>query len=135
MTLVETEWWTLELPEEWDAEQDDDVIVIEDEDGVSSIEVSALLVEEGEVDDEDLAEFSRDLSDEGLTPTAVRIGAWRGLLFVHGDDESHAREWFLRQGAHFVYFAHYCLPEHAGMDDGAVDEILSTLTAREPDQA
>ncbi|HNC70168.1 MAG TPA: hypothetical protein PKZ77_06755, partial [Pseudomonadales bacterium] len=68
MPIVSTESWTLELPEEWAAEHDDDVVVIGDEDGVSCLEISALVLDEGEVADEDLEEFSRDLLDIGLRP-------------------------------------------------------------------
>lgn len=130
MPIVSTESWTLELPEEWAAEHDDDVVVIGDEDGVSCLEISALVLDEGEVADEDLEEFSRDLLDIGLRPQAVLVGDWRGRLFEHDDAEAHWREWFLRQGAHFVYAGYHCLPEDAGMDDAAIAEILATLEPR-----
>lgn len=133
MPTVATESWTLELPEEWSAEHEDDAVVIEDEDGVSCLEISALVVESGTVDDEDLAEFSRDLLDEGLRPQPVRIGGWSGRLFEHDDGEFHWREWFLRQGAHFVYAGYHCLLENAGMDDAPVAEILATLEPRRAD--
>ncbi len=130
MPIVSTESWSLELPDEWSAEHDDEVVVIEDEDGVSCLEVSALVLDEGEVAEEDLEEFSRDLLEAGVTAQAVRIGSWQGRLFEHDDAEGHWREWFLRQGAHFVYAGYHCLPEHSGMDDAAVAEILATLEPR-----
>ena len=127
MPIVATESWTLELPEEWSAQEDEDVVVIEDEDGVSCLEISALVLESGAVGDEDLAEFSRDLLDEGLKPQAVRVAGWSGKLFEHDDEEFHWREWFLRQGAHCISPGYHCLREHAGMDDAAIAEILATL--------
>jgi hypothetical protein len=132
MKLLETDWWTIELPPEWDAGQEDDVVVIEDEDGVSCLELSTLVREQGEVSDADLAEFSRELRDAGLAPRAVRIGPWRGELFEHDDEEFHWREWFLRHEGIFVYGAYHCLGENLGMDDAAIDEILSTLELRPP---
>ena len=130
MQILETDWWTIELPPEWEAEQDDEVVVIEDEDGVSCIEISSLVREDGVVSDADLAGFSLDLREEGHVSRQVSIGAWRGELFVHDDAEHHWREWFLRQGGHFVYIAYHCLLEHKHMDDAAVDEILATLEPR-----
>ena len=130
MKLLETDWWTLELPPEWEAEQDEDLIVIEDEDGVSCIELSTLVRESGKVGDADLAEFSRELRDAGVAPRAAQFGEWRGELFEHDDAEFHYREWFLRCEATFVYVAYHCLPEHRGMDDAAVDEILATMEPR-----
>ena len=134
MEILETDWWTLELPEEWQAEQDDDVIVIEDEDGVSCIEISTLVRGDATVSDADLEEFSSDLVSEGVVAQHVRIAGWQGLLFEHEDSEFHWREWFLRQQSHFVYIGYHCLNAHAGMDDAAVDEILSTLESRAPTQ-
>lgn len=131
MRVVETDWWTLELPEEWQAEQEDELVVIEDEDGVSCIEISTLVRERGQVGDAELEDFSRELREEGRTARPARVGEWQGLLFEYDDDEFHWREWYLRAGAHFLFIAYHCLPEHAGMDDAAVDEILSTVTRRE----
>jgi hypothetical protein len=134
MPIVATESWMLELPEEWSAEEDEEegVVVIEDEDGVSCLEISALVLESGTVGDEDLAEFSGDLLDEGLKPQAVRVAGWSGKLFEHDDEEFHWREWFLRHEGIFVYGAYHCLGENLGMDDAAIDEILSTLELRPP---
>ncbi len=130
MQMLETDWWTIELPPEWDAEQDDEVVVIEDEDGVSCIEISSLVREDGAVSDADLAGFSLELREEGHASRPVSVGTWRGEFFVYDDEEHHWREWFLRQGGHFVYIAYHCLLEHKSMDDAAVDEILATLEPR-----
>jgi hypothetical protein len=130
MSLVETDWWTMELPDEWEAEQEDDIVVIEDEDGVSCIEISCLVSGDAVVSEADLLEFSAELIDEGIPQQRVEIGDWQGRLFEHDDNEHHWREWFLRQGSHFVYVGYHCLLEHAGMDDAAVEEILSTLEPR-----
>ena len=124
MALHEIDWCTLELPDEWEFSQDeDDVIVIEDEDGVSCIEVfPPVIVEEGEV--------TEALREAGIPGQRVQVGGWHGELFEHDDEEHHWREWFLRQGACFVQVACHCLLEHAGMDDAAVDEIVATLEPR-----
>ena len=132
MAIHEIDWCTLEIPDEWEFSQDeDDVIVIEDEDAVSCIEIfPPVIVEEGEVSDADIAEFSAELREAGLRGKRVRVGGWQGELFEHEDEEHHWREWFLRQGNCFVQVACHCLAEHAGMDDAAVDEILATLEPR-----
>ena len=131
MKLLETDWWTLELPPEWAAEQDDELVVIEDEDGVSCLELSTLVREEGEVGDAELAEFSRELREAGIAAGAVSVGPWSGQLFEHDDDDFHWREWFLRSGPVFVYGAYHCLREHCCMDDAAIDEILETLMPKQ----
>lgn len=130
MSVLETDWWTIELPDEWHAEQEEDLVVIEDEDGVSCLEISCLVREDGAVSEADLQQFSSELMEEGIAPRAIRLEDWNGLLFEHDDNEFHWREWFLRQEAHFVYAGYHCQLQHAGMDDAPVEEILSTLQAR-----
>ena len=127
--ILETDWWILELPPEWHASQDDDVIVITDEDEVSVIEISTLCREDRDVNDSDLDAFSADLQSDGLTGKDVSLGTFSGVCFNYQDQGSVVREWYLRQGRLFVYITCSCLDEHAGMDDSAVDEILSTLNA------
>lgn len=127
--ILETDWWILELPPEWDASQDDDVIVITDEDEVSVIEISTLCREDRDVNSGDLDAFSADLRSDGLIAKDVSIGTFSGLYFSHQDQGYAVREWYLRQRKLFVYITCSCLNEHAGMDDSAVDEILSTLSA------
>lgn len=131
MNVLETDWWTLELPPEWVAVQDEDVVLIEDEDGVSCLELATLVREEGSVSDADLAAFSRELQEEGKQPRKTRAGPFRGLLFEHEDDGYHWREWFLRHEATFLYAAYHCASDNRGMDDAAIDEILGTLEPRE----
>lgn len=78
MEMLETDWWTLELPPEFEASQEDDVVIIEDEDGVGCLEISTLLREDGRVGADELAEFSRELREAGITPQRARIGGWTG---------------------------------------------------------
>lgn len=133
MAIHDIDWCTLEIPDEWEFSQDEEnVIVIEDEDGVSCIEIfPPVIVEDGEVSDADIAEFTEELRDMGMRGKRVRLGGWQGEVYEHDDGEHYWREWFLRQGKCFVQIACHCLAEHAGMDDAAVDEILATLEPRE----
>jgi len=130
MRALETDWWMIELPDEWDAEQDDDVIVIEDEDGVSCIEISTLVREDGDVTDDELKDFAGDLIESGFKSSPATVGDWTGLLFTYDEDGYHWREWYLRDGPQCLMIAYHCDLDNKGMDDAAVDEILSTIVRR-----
>lgn len=130
MRALETDWWLIELPDEWEAEQEDDIVVIEDEDGVSCIEISTLVREDGDVTDEELRDFAADVIESGLKPATKNVGDWTGLYFTYEDDGYHWREWYLRDAAHFLFIAYHCDVDNKGMDDAAVDEILSTIVRR-----
>ncbi len=40
MRAVESQWWIIELPDEWEAEQDEEAILISDQDGVGEIVIT-----------------------------------------------------------------------------------------------
>lgn len=131
MDIVETDWWTLDLPEEWEVEQDGDTIVVTDADGVSCIELTTVMHEGGDVSADDLAGFAAELCARGVRGQAASVSEWNGTLYVHDEDDLHWREWFLARGPQALLVSYHCLREHAGMDDAAVDDILDSLTPLE----
>ncbi len=51
MREVESDWWFLDLPECWLSEQDEESILIYDEDELGCISLSALVPDNGAVDE------------------------------------------------------------------------------------
>jgi hypothetical protein len=128
MHTVETDWWSLDLPEEWGAEQDEETIVIGDEDGVGVIEITVL--EHGEGGDADLATLARQLFPQYSAPAHVQLGEFAGLYFQYSDEGDAVREWLLRKSGQILLVSYSCDVENAGLDDEIVDEILDTLRAK-----
>jgi len=126
MHTVETEWWSLDLPEEWEAEQEEETIVIGDDDGVGVLEITAL--ERDEADDGDLEVLAQQLFP-ALAAKPTTIGDFSGLYFEYRDEGDAVREWVVRKGAQIVLVTYSCDDENAGLDDEIVDEILQTLRA------
>ena len=132
MHTVETDWWLLDLPEEWQAEQDDETIVITDEDGVGVLEITSL-----EPDDDgrrvDLQALAKQLVPEGLAGSAARLGDFDGLYFQYQEEGDAVREWLLQCDNRVLLVSYSCDIDNAGMDDAFVDEVLDTLESRKPD--
>jgi hypothetical protein len=130
MQILETDYWLCELPPEWQAEQEDDSVIIVDEDEVSTIEISTLKKSEGDVSEKELREFAGELFQQGLVESPRKFGPFKGFGFNYSDEEGAWREWFLACGQLMLFVTHGCLPEHKGMDDGSVDEILDSLLVK-----
>ena len=126
MHTVETDWWLLDLPEEWSAEQDEETIVIGDEDGIGSIEITRL--EHPAAATVDLHTIAVQWVPEDVTGIDLRVGDFAGLYFEYMDEGDAIREWLLRAGDLILIVSYVCDEEDAGMDDETVDEILETLT-------
>jgi hypothetical protein len=132
MHTVETDWWLLDLPEEWQAEQDDETIVITDEDGVGVLEITSLEPEEGD-QRVDLQELAKQLVPEGLAGSAARLGDFDGLYFQYQEEGDAVREWVLQCDNRVLLVSYSCDLDDAGMDDSFVDEVLDTLESKKAD--
>lgn len=133
MRAVESQWWIIELPEEWDAEQDDDVIIISDEDDVGEITLTTLTKEEGPVQASELRAFTEETAADFGPPTPVQVGEFSGLYFAFEDEGDALREWYLCCDNLLLFITYSCDLDNAGMDDGIVDEILGTLFIKQED--
>jgi hypothetical protein len=133
MHTLETDWWLLDLPEEWEAEQEDETVVIEDEDGVGVIEITTLETAEPVARGE-LPALARELLGDHGRGRESELAGLHGLYFEHIDGDDAVREWLLDGGDLLLLISYSCDRENAGMDDGIVDEILSTLELK-PRQA
>lgn len=127
MSIVQTEWWCIELPDEWSAEMDDDCVSITDCDNVGTIDVSAIRKEEGLVSEQDLKDLAEELIADGFEFQRVTIAGSKGLLFSYQEEDVAWREWYLAHDSLVLYATYNTEVEHSGLDDAMVDEILSTL--------
>jgi len=133
MHTLETDWWLLDLPEEWEAEQDEETVVIEDEDGVGVIEITTLETAEPVGRGELPALACELLGDHGLG-VETQLAGLSGLYFEYVDGDDAVREWLLEGGELLLLVSYSCDRENAGMDADVVDDILSTLELK-PRQA
>lgn len=127
MRAVESQWWIIELPDEWEAEQDDETILISDEDGVGEIAITTLQKESGPVDDSELRLYTEDIEAQFGKGRVVELSGLNGYYYSYQDDGDALREWYLRGDDLLLLITYSCDLDNAGMDDSAVDEILSTL--------
>jgi hypothetical protein len=134
MHTIETDWWLLDLPEEWQAEQDDETIVITDEDGVGVLEITSLEAE-GDVRGADLKALAKQLLPDNGAGSAARIGDFEGLYFQYQEEGDAVREWLVQCDGRVLLVSYSCDAEDAGMDDSFVDEVLDTLESKKPDDA
>ena len=127
MRVVESQWWFIELPEEWQASQQDETIVIADEDGVGEIAITTMEKEQGDVDDQELQDYTLELVKQHGAGQPCQLQELQGYYFSFREEGEAVREWYLRVGKLLVLITYSCDDENAGMDDSAVDEILDTL--------
>lgn len=127
MRSVETDWWVIDLPDEWEAEQDEETIVIGDEDGVGALEITTLEKSDDTGEPADIHELAQALVPSDVIGSAVRLGEFSGLYFEYTDEGDAVREWLLRCDRLLLLVSYSCDIDNRGFDDAMVDEILETL--------
>ena len=126
MQIVQTDGWCLQIPEEWSAEVEDDVVIIFDCDGVSEINITLVKKSEGNVKPEDLKDFCSHLIKNN-NYESIDFDFASGLYFNYIDDEGVWREWYLSHESSIIYITHFSENDNVGLDDAIVDEIISTM--------
>ena len=127
MNILETDHWCMMLPEEWHAENDDDVIRIVDQDDVGEIEITTLHKQSGRVTASDVALMASEESPEITEWHQARAGGFEGVTGVYREDGASVREWYLGSESLMLYITYVCPEEDEGLDDASVDELLGTL--------
>ena len=127
MNILETDNWCMMLPEEWHAENDDDVIRIVDQDDIGEIEITTLHKQSGRVNASDVAAMASEESPEITEWHQAGGGGFEGVTGAYREDGASIREWYLRSESLLLYITYVCAEENEGLDDASVDELLGTL--------
>ncbi len=127
MNVLETDHWCLLLPPEWWADNDDDVVRVVDTDEVGELEITTLCKAVGPITAAEVATMASSESPEIATWESASVGAFTGVYGTFQEDEAHIREWYVSAGQVLLYITYICDVADAGMDDAAIDDILSTL--------
>lgn len=127
MNIIETDYWCLMLPDEWSAEQSDDVVLITDQDGIGELAVTTLVRASGSGEETTAADIAIEESPEIPAWHAADYGGFTGVTGQFEESGSVITEWYLTYGDALLYITYACDEEDDGLDAAAVDEILSTL--------
>ena len=127
MNILETDHWCLMLPSEWQAENDDDIIRIVDQDEVGEIEITTLHKQSGKVMPSEVQDMAREESPEVPQWETANAGAFSGVSWRYKEDGAAVREWYLGSDSLLLYVTYVCDEDDAGLDDASVDELLGTL--------
>ena len=127
MKIIETEYWCLMLPPEWSAEQNEDVVMITDQDGIGELAVTTLIQDNASAGEASAAIVAEEESPEVADWSPIQVGPFAGVAGSLKEDGLVIREWYLTYRSALLYVTYACGIEDDGLDTGAVEEILGTL--------
>lgn len=131
MHQFRSKYWSVELPDDWTAEQEDTFTSIYSESGLGALQLSAARNSNGPATDADLRDFANEHLDAGAPIKPVTCGAFTGFYLHYSMDDMYRRQWWLRSDDTVVLATYTSVLEDKGKEDPAVNGILETLTRNE----
>ncbi len=126
MNVLETDWWLLSLPAEWQADQDEESVVVSDPDDVGELLLTTLLVDDADAIDLKQLMADADIDVNSASPCA--IGDFSGFVAEpEPEDDEYVREWYVARDKLILLISYQCDADDSTMDREMIDEILSTL--------
>ena len=133
MPHIHTDYWSLEVPDDWQVERDEETsaVSISDPDDIGCLDL--LVVEtETQVDEQFLKSFiAESVLDEEVRELPelkeAEISSFGGFSLSYIDDDLSWREWYLVGEQWILMITYNTELEQAGLDDPIVDQILETL--------
>lgn len=127
MNRYDSEWWSVDLPDDWRTERDDTCTSMFSKSGVGALQISAVRNNDGPATDDDLKDFAKAHLDAGAPVKPVNYGAFMGFYLHYSLDNFYQRQWWLRCADTVVLATYTSDLEDKGIEDGVVDNILKTL--------
>lgn len=126
MKTYASDTWSINLPDAWEEEHDDEGVTLFDPQGCGALEISAVVQEEP-VDEGFLEYMASEHLEAGAEPEEVEFGDFEGLEFGYADQDNYWREWYLRADNLMLYITYHCPLVDEGREDDEVDAMLETL--------
>ena len=129
MNVLETDQWCLLFPQEWRAENKDNLVRIVDSDEVGELEITTLSKKTGVVESDELFAMAQEESPEVTDWVTALAGSFSGVTGGFIEDGSYICEWYVAAGTVLLYITYSCSEENAHLDAAVIEEILRTLTS------
>ncbi|NNL56430.1 MAG: hypothetical protein HKO71_01640 [Pseudomonadales bacterium] len=134
MAIVHSQWWCIEIPDDWSAEEDDGGVSIADPDDVGELYISALKKEPGDaghsdtaIDRAELRALAAELIEQGSAEQQCAVAGLQGLYFAYTQDQLAWREWYLTDGATLLLASYNCEPDNVQLDAAPLEQMLESL--------
>jgi len=127
MTHYQQPHWSVELPQGWQGEREDESTLFRRDGGVGTLAVT-LLCDKAQVTRETLLELAAATVEEGHSASDIQAGAHPGLYFSYHEEATAWREWYLAAGQCVFFVSYDCLQADEGKEAAEVDAIVARLT-------
>jgi len=114
--------WSVDLPDNWRVEENDECLTLYDPDGVGALQVSSYFKESGEVTIEDLIDFA-----EVGSPEKIDLPFLKGIFKKAIEGGNVFLSWWLCSANHLIYATYICGTEYEAIETKEREHIIQSL--------
>ena len=126
MKIFTDNYWQIQIPDDWTAEQDADCVSVFHDESFGILQISAEQFED-EVSFDTLQEMAAEHIEAGAELEDIQLGPFAGFTLDYSIDDEYWREWYLQYDRLFVYITYNCRLEDESNEDDIIDAILASL--------
>lgn len=126
MKTLQTPHWTLNYPDNWEVETEDEVNSLFDPKGEGELVISTQSFDEA-LTMEDLRGIAAEDLEAGAQPDEITAGAFQGMHFDYESEGEYWVEWYLAHKNQLIFATYNCDAESDAKEIAIVEVILSTL--------
>lgn len=127
MAEYRAQHWSVELPDGWSAEREDESTLLHRATGGAGTLSVTLLCEKEPVTAAQLRELASSTIEEGHQPREIKVGGFTGLSFAYSEEGIAWREWYLPSGKCLFFISYDCPEEFSEQAQIEIAEIVATL--------
>ena len=120
-------WWSVELPDHWKANKEEDCVTFTSEDEVGALQIITYRREGRDVTNDDLLHFAEDELIEGVELQSISCGEFTGMGVSYLVDGNYWRKWWLWQGSLLLYVTYNCSAEDRLVEQEVVSQMMNSL--------
>ena len=125
----EHQYWRVNLPENWEADSEPDLVSFFHPDGFGELQISTTNYDEP-VTEELLSDLASEHLEAGADPEEVELGEFGGFSFDYEIEGEYCREWYLMYDTLMLFVTYICNVGDDDKEEDLVEFILESLTVK-----
>ena len=126
MKNVITPYWSLDIPDDWSEENDEDVVSLYAKAEVGALQISASLQDQP-IEMSDLQHLAAEHIDAGAKTEDITLGEFEGFTLSYTSANEYWREWYLMSDELMLFVTYVCDLGDEDKEEDIIEAILETL--------
>ncbi len=123
----ESNWWSIEYPEEWETEQNEDCTTFYNPDGVGALQISSYRKDE-QISESEIFDVATDDITETNKLQKIKEENYQGFIASYAEENDFWKKYYIWKDRIMVYITYNCeIKDKNNEELTTIENILKTL--------